>query len=1056
MARIARSRELGSFVTRFIDEVKNTLQTPWEDDQGVHGAMKRALTQGQNKVNTNVSQQVLTARMTLGANNSIYLQSGMMMLWSGEMSHDQQYMMYPSSTEVGDLQHSAARGMINGLLQRVLTLRDEQRRIQDVADSVLAYLMGIEDVRRYVETIWTRNKSSIQTSFNTLESFRDVPAGDKNANIPTGPDGELDPQNHYLSEFARLRNIGAHCKLATLTQILHRLVTNKNVLTRISGVETETKNVFDVIQDMVKAASTTDSDVATALMKAAMRYDTNLRDRTDDHFLYSSSFWADDMDDNVGDSQLVLNTREGMKRLAQKLSKMPDKTELLARVVDMIQTGKVFNTENTVDKFNDINITTAIKDREQQTKSAIKDWKDMIGGDAGNAQTPKERAYPQDNDNRGLYVMAALKLYNTMDQLGPHQKGNRYTKIREFSNVLTIKQHITTIIQRIVHMEEGERLTHKKTLKRALDAADIVTNVEGNGVGLPTYTTQVGYSDASSSEDKMFKPVYWTNSTLTAPRQKGTKSTTDMSYHVCQVAVLESLIEHEIPGRLLHPSPELLEYTWCLKAAARIMQISPLAAIRNTCNGGDDVGTAMRGPPVQTLSSLCIARQTGGQQKKHVPFIPGILHRGLVANVAQPRQQSIEDVVVGVGDGKIDLTPDVPDVQEEEKPISGYPEFLDLDSIRQVLGAGLVANETIRKLENDKSIVNKLKTDIEKTPPHSNRAPTNIIQDMDERSRRTAVWEDALRELSISGDRLYGFLRTMAGCLHEDVTAILKLEDKSMETSQRNLREQRKEVAKNVSSFGQRLIDSLLTNIFKQSKLKVDLSTDGTGSANMLAGSLVVLSDDNVDQIRELASGQSGLPFFQQRVDLDRALRQQTGMPMQLNMLVKHVSDILDQYRTQTIQALEVGQQDAVHASLEYLAEPKNSFVIRLKNETYAAIHTAFDRLCTEAAHHGIPEQSFTAWECIEGENRQLRDQFAQLAAYSLSHSRVFSSRDSAYVTRDAQRTNTVMLGIALQKTIARLREYIHTRRGGVKPREHLRTHLKINLRDLSFLSSTQ
>ncbi|MGZ0213948.1 MAG: hypothetical protein ACKVI4_15850, partial [Actinomycetales bacterium] len=50
------------------------------------------------------------------------------------------------------------------------------------------------------------------------------------------------------------------------------------------------------------------------------------------------------------------------------------------------------------------------------------------------------------------------------------------------------------------------------------------------------------------------------------------------------------------------------------------------------------------------------------------------------------------------------------------------------------------------------------------------------IQSYVERERRGAIWEDALREMSISSDRLYNFLRSMAGTLHEDVNAVVEVE----------------------------------------------------------------------------------------------------------------------------------------------------------------------------------------------------------------------------------------------------------------------------------------
>ena len=50
------------------------------------------------------------------------------------------------------------------------------------------------------------------------------------------------------------------------------------------------------------------------------------------------------------------------------------------------------------------------------------------------------------------------------------------------------------------------------------------------------------------------------------------------------------------------------------------------------------------------------------------------------------------------------------------------------------------------------------------------------IPSLVERERRGAIWEDALREMAISSDRLYNFLRSMSGTLHEDVNAVVEVE----------------------------------------------------------------------------------------------------------------------------------------------------------------------------------------------------------------------------------------------------------------------------------------
>ena len=55
-------------------------------------------------------------------------------------------------------------------------------------------------------------------------------------------------------------------------------------------------------------------------------------------------------------------------------------------------------------------------------------------------------------------------------------------------------------------------------------------------------------------------------------------------------------------------------------------------------------------------------------------------------------------------------------------------------------------------------------------------APEPAVSSLVERERRGAIWEDALREMAISSDRLYNFLRTVSGTLHEDIQAVVEVE----------------------------------------------------------------------------------------------------------------------------------------------------------------------------------------------------------------------------------------------------------------------------------------
>lgn len=302
------------------------------------------------------------------------------------------------------------------------------------------------------------------------------------------------------------------------------------------------------------------------------------------------------------------------------------------------------------------------------------------------------------------------------------------------------------------------------------------------------------------------------------------------------------------------------------------------------------------------------------------------------------------------------------------------------------------------------------------------------VPDAVERGRREAVWKDALRELTVSGDRLFVFLKTLAGLLHDDVQNIIKMEDRSMEQAQRVRAEQRREALRATMSFSQRSMDALMGAIFRQSnfRLDVDASQDGSDQAKNMTGELVVVSEETVERIRKLANDTNNRSFFEVQTQLTSFLEKNKGVSMPLQSLIQGVRSVI---RTQLTESLEMANRIDVHderGAMDFLAQPRNSLIIRLKNETFAAIRQAYDALEVEMIAQGyrLMLGSVTVYACVEGKSRRLCDQFAALSAYFMSQSRLFSSSASVYVSTQSASSNALMLRVALQKCVLRAVEY--------------------------------
>lgn len=388
---------------------------------------------------------------------------------------------------------------------------------------------------------------------------------------------------------------------------------------------------------------------------------------------------------------------------------------------------------------------------------------------------------------------------------------------------------------------------------------------------------------------------------------------------------------------------------------------------------------------------------------------------------------------------------------EDMKTVPEFASSEDLRGCLQLIYTWKTSNDATTNMERLKTRMEVLKESYQELLERGRRdyKGTKERVDLEERQRRSAIWSDSLRELDVSGDRFYRFLKDMAGTLHEDVTALIDLEDRSMEQNQRMYREQRRETLRQINTFSQRVMDTVISSVFRQSKLKADVvptpsnpttstnsksstpnpnssssSKNDASSVDSMIDSVVVISEESIQRVKELAEGTSGLGFLEANQALQQFLWSQQASPISLRELLLGMRGVLDTYRDYAIDSLQGNQTQSGRASLEYLANPRNSYVVRIKNETFAAIRSAYLLLRRQLIDTGFSYSKLpSAYECIEGDRFEVCNQFAQLAAYQLAHSRTFSSAASVYLGATPAKLNLSMLNVSLNKTCNRVRQ---------------------------------
>ena len=282
--------------------------------------------------------------------------------------------------------------------------------------------------------------------------------------------------------------------------------------------------------------------------------------------------------------------------------------------------------------------------------------------------------------------------------------------------------------------------------------------------------------------------------------------------------------------------------------------------------------------------------------------------------------------------------------------------------------------------------------------------------DTNAETRRQALWNEALREMAISTDRVWTFVRTLSGMIGEPAdTLLVPADDDTLRASQQ-LESQRREVAQRVTQFHAKLVEIVMNSLLKESKLKLS-SNDKK---------LVVLDAEFERQINELTSGQSGRPFFEANVAL-KSMREHGGDRTQtLEETVDSISDVVNKLQEKLESQLV--KPEVAGASLSQLAAPRNSFFVRLTDDTVAAIRTAFDRFSTEHKLRG--GRHIFLWELVEGHDHVLSTRFAEFAGHILVLMRNTTGSSAMYASRTQLNVNAQFTGTSLGRLLNQAAAY--------------------------------
>ena len=337
---------------------------------------------------------------------------------------------------------------------------------------------------------------------------------------------------------------------------------------------------------------------------------------------------------------------------------------------------------------------------------------------------------------------------------------------------------------------------------------------------------------------------------------------------------------------------------------------------------------------------------------------------------------------------------------------SMVPDDLYSINIHDAIVRGLNALEALEQMSREQQYIDKLSTKdsaerIGVFGVYGEKTVENATLD-----RRSSVWSDALREVNVSGDRLYRFVTHLTGSIGESADAAISWEDEDLKQVSKDALARQKSLSERVSRFQTRLVESVLSSTLRSSKLQLDLRKS---SAN--AQELVVLSSDIKDSIQKIADGEAGHGFFEAQVDLNDALGKYSK-PMSIKDIVSELQSVSVAFHDQVAASLAPSSG----ASYSRVVEPRNSFMLHLKPDTLAAIQKAYDHITSELERCDGYHRKIHLWEFVEGKDWVLVTRFAELVGLMLQNTRMRSGSFAAYVGMSQQIANGHNIRMQIQR----------------------------------------
>jgi len=279
---------------------------------------------------------------------------------------------------------------------------------------------------------------------------------------------------------------------------------------------------------------------------------------------------------------------------------------------------------------------------------------------------------------------------------------------------------------------------------------------------------------------------------------------------------------------------------------------------------------------------------------------------------------------------------------------------------------------------------------------------------------RAVLWKEMLREISISSDRLWVFVKLLSGSMGDSADTLLTVADEAAQRAQKAFEAEKKSVSEKTSAFHTKLVEAVVGGILRGSKLEaIPDHKDG-------ADGLFVADAELAKDIRALASGESGRPFFEANVAIQGVLRAKNGKKSSLGDIIASLDPIV-QNLNESMQ-MELANSAGGALGVAALSAPRNSYMVSLRDDVVASIRISYDRLC-----HELGSRRISLWELVEGASSSLSLRWAEFVSHVLVATRASSGTSAMFVSQQMVATNILQTRAALVRLVSECRGYMGT-----------------------------